>query len=314
MFKFLKEKIKAAVGTFQEKVAEEVPEEETTEAIELTAEAKEELQTPVQTLVEEVELKEEKKEEEEEEKGFFTKLKEKITEKKEEPVQTPTPLVPEAPIEVPSAKPVAPEAPIEEPVKEEKEKRSFLEFVKEKVTTKTISKDKFEELFWDIELALLENNVSVEVIEKIKTDLKETLTDKPIKKTDYDDVILLTLKKSIQEILTMENTSLIQRVNDKGSKPYVIVFVGVNGVGKTSSISKVAHYLKTHKKTMVLAAGDTWRAGSVEQLETWAQRLDVPIIKGQYGADAASIAFDAIAMAKSKNIDVVLVDTAGRQH
>ncbi len=333
MFNFLKEKLKKAVENFQDKVEEEVPEQESQEAIEVKPEIKEELKEQKEPQKEETPTLEEPHE-----KGFFTKLKEKITKKQEvteeakEPikelekpehvevkeVQDTKETIPpvEEVVEEPAKEFVEPEpAKIEEPVQEEiQEKKGFFQFVKEKVTTKKIGEDKFEELFWDIELALLENNVAVEVIEKIKKDLKTVLVDKPIKKSDYDDIILLSLKQSIKEVLSIKPIDILQKIKEKKERPFVIAFIGVNGVGKTTSIAKVAHYLKKHNLNVIIAAGDTWRAGSVEQLETWATRLNVPLVKAAYGADPASIAYDAIAMAKSKHLDVVLIDTAGRQH
>lgn len=333
MFNFLKEKLKKAVENFQDKVEEEVPEQESQEAIEVKPEIKEELKEQKEPQKEETPTLEEPHE-----KGFFTKLKEKITKKQEVTEEAKEPIkelekpehveVKEVPdtketispveevVEEPTKEFVEPEpAKIEEPVQEEiQEKKGFFQFVKEKVTTKKIGEDKFEELFWDIELALLENNVAVEVIEKIKKDLKTVLVDKPIKKSDYDDIILLSLKQSIKEVLSIKPIDILQKIKEKKERPFVIAFIGVNGVGKTTSIAKVAHYLKKHNLNVIIAAGDTWRAGSVEQLETWATRLNVPLVKAAYGADPASIAYDAIAMAKSKHLDVVLIDTAGRQH
>ncbi len=98
------------------------------------------------------------------------------------------------------------------------------------------------------------------------------------------------------------------------SKPHVVLFVGVNGAGKTTSIAKVAHYYKEQGKKVLLAACDTFRAGAISQLDVWAQRVGVEIVKHQDGADAASVAYDAYAAAKARGCDVLLVDTAGRLH
>ena len=97
-------------------------------------------------------------------------------------------------------------------------------------------------------------------------------------------------------------------------KPYVIMVVGVNGVGKTTSIGKLAHRYKQAGKSVMLGAGDTFRAAAIEQLDIWAERADVPIIKQRHGADPAAVAFDTLAAAKSRDVDVVLIDTAGRLH
>src|SRR5690606_20274596 len=95
-------------------------------------------------------------------------------------------------------------------------------------------------------------------------------------------------------------------------KPHVILMIGVNGAGKTTTIGKLAHHFKARGKTVLLAAGDTFRAGAVAQLEEWAQRVDVEVIKHQEGADAASVAFDSYAAAKARGIDILIIDTAGR--
>ncbi|GAH34375.1 unnamed protein product, partial [marine sediment metagenome] len=97
------------------------------------------------------------------------------------------------------------------------------------------------------------------------------------------------------------------------NQPYIIVFLGVNGVGKTTTMAKIAHYLKKHNLSAVAAAADTFRAGAIEQLSYHMENVDIRVIKHNYKSDPASVAFDAIEHAKSKGINVVLVDTAGRQ-
>lgn len=197
-----------------------------------------------------------------------------------------------------------------EEVKEEK-KKGFFEKIKEVITTKTISAEKFNELFWELELALLENNVAVEVIEKIKNDLKEELVDKPLKRGKVEESIEEALRKSI-ESLFVDDFDLIKEVKKK--KPYVIVFFGVNGSGKTTSIARLAYLLKKEGFKCVMAAADTFRAAAIQQLEEHGKKLDVKVIKHDYGSDPAAVAFDAIKHAEAKGLDVVLVDTAGRMH
>jgi len=175
---------------------------------------------------------------------------------------------------------------------------------------KKISEEKFDELWKELELVLLENNVALEVVNKIKKDLKSSLVEKEIKKSVEED-IKEALKESIKNILK-EEKNILNKIKEK--KPYVIVFFGINGTGKTTSIAKLAHLLQKNKLSSVLAAGDTFRAASIEQLSKHASKLKVPIIKGNYGSDPASIAFDAIAYARAHRIDVVLIDTAGRMH
>ncbi len=208
-----------------------------------------------------------------------------------------------------------PEERVEEELTEEKqfeEKESFFSKVKTSLTTKKISAEKFEELFWELELALLENNVSVEVIEKIKEDLKAELVDKPLPR-DVPKKIEETLKRTLTEILSFEKIDLLKEARQK-DKPLVIAFFGINGTGKTTSIAKLAHYFLKNKLSVVLAACDTFRAAAIQQLEEHADKLGVKIIKHDYGADAAAVAFDAIKYAEKNKIKVVLLDTAGRLH
>ena len=212
----------------------------------------------------------------------------------------------------------------EEPIKEKiqevpknregPEKKGFFETVKEKIITTKINEDQFEKLFWELELALMENNVAVEVIEKIKNDLKVEIVDKPIRRMKVEETISSTLKNSIEGLFEISNIDLIQVIKNKKEKPYVIAFFGINGSGKTTSIAKLGNMLKEKKISCVLAASDTFRAASIEQLELHANKIGIKIIKHDYGSDPAAVAFDAIKHAKAKNIDVVLIDTAGRMH
>ena len=190
-------------------------------------------------------------------------------------------------------------------------KKSFFGKVKQSLTTKTISADKFDDLFWDLELALLESNVSMEVIEKIKEDLKDELVDKPLPR-DVLKKIEETLKKTLTEILTFDRVDILSKVNKK--KPFIITFFGINGTGKTTSIAKLTHFFKENNLSVVLAACDTFRAAAIQQLEEHAKQLGVKIIKHDYGSDAAAVAFDAVKYAEKNKIDVVLIDTAGRLH
>ena len=192
------------------------------------------------------------------------------------------------------------------------EKKGFFAKVAEVVTTKKISASQFDELFWDLEVELLESNVAFEVIEKIKIDLKGKLVDVPLKRGEVEKTITQSLEESIEEVLSFPEFDLLEKVKEK--KPYVIVFIGVNGSGKTTSIAKVAHLLKKEKKSCVLVAADTFRAASIQQLEEQGNRVGVKVIKHDYGSDPAAVAFDGVRYAQQKGIDVVLIDTAGRQH
>ena len=196
---------------------------------------------------------------------------------------------------------------------EEKEKKGFFGKLKEKVTTTKLSYEKFENLFSDLELILMENNVALEVIEKIKSDLGKTLVENPIKRTKIEETIKESLKNSIEDLFKAEEINLLRKLKYE-EKPFVIAFFGINGSGKTTTLAKIANLLKEKNISCVLAASDTFRAASIEQLQHHADKLDVKLIKHDYGSDPAAVAFDAVKHAKAKNIDVVLIDTAGRLH
>jgi len=196
---------------------------------------------------------------------------------------------------------------------EEPEKKGFFGKLKEKIVTTKLSYEKFENLFSDLELILMENNVAMEVIEKIKSDLGKNLVEKPIRRTKIEETIKESLKNSIDNLFKVEEINLLRKIKYE-EKPFVIAFFGINGSGKTTTLAKIANLLKERKISCVLAASDTFRAASIEQLQVHADNLGIKLIKQDYGSDPAAVAFDAIKHAKAKNIDVVLIDTAGRLH
>ncbi|MBI2663064.1 signal recognition particle-docking protein FtsY [Candidatus Woesearchaeota archaeon] len=195
-------------------------------------------------------------------------------------------------------------------IEDVEEKKSFFGKIKEKIITTKISENKFEDLFWDLELIMLENNVASEVIDKIKDDLKSDLVDKPLKRGKIEEIIKESLRESIDSLFINQKNFL--KIIKEGKKPFVIVFVGVNGGGKTTTIAKIANILKKNKISSVMVAADTFRAAAIQQLEEHGKRLGIKVIKHDYGSDPAAVAFDGIKHAEAKNIDVVLVDTAGR--
>ena len=293
MFKFLKEKLKSAISRISEGVEKEGRVEET--IVEKPAEG---------------------------EKGFFAKFKEKFIGKEEEKKfieQKKTEIEEKAEFKK-EEKPIVIEhkkighQKTEEKITEKEPAKGFFSAIKEKIVTTNINEEQFEKLFWDLELALMENNVAVEVIEKIKNDLKEQLVEKPIKRMKVEETITSTLKNSVEELFQNNSIDLIQEIKNKKEKPYIIAFFGINGSGKTTSIAKLANMLKEKNISCVLAASDTFRAASIEQLQQHADKLGVKMIKHDYGSDPAAVAFDAIKHAKAKNIDAVLIDTAGRMH
>jgi fused signal recognition particle receptor len=196
------------------------------------------------------------------------------------------------------------------------EKKGFFRRFTDTITTKKISEDKFEELFWELEIALLENSIAVEVIEKVKADLKEDIVGKPIPRKDISEIVMKSLKRSIENLFRHNDIDVIEDISKKKKegKPYVICFVGINGSGKTTTIAKFVYMLKKNGFNSVIAAADTFRAAAIDQLEIHAEKLETKMIKHDYNADPAAVAFDAIRHAESKKKDVVVIDTAGRLH
>ncbi len=183
--------------------------------------------------------------------------------------------------------------------------------------TRTVIKDRIddvfsafqsvdEELFEELEEVLISADVGVEVSLEIIEELRQRLKEKKI--TDGEEA-KQELFLMIKEIMEENDTQL--RLS---TSPSVILVVGVNGVGKTTSIGKLANQLKQEGKSVMMAAGDTFRAAASEQLAIWADRTGVPIVKHQEGADPAAVVYDAITSAKAKSIDVLICDTAGRLH
>ncbi len=163
-----------------------------------------------------------------------------------------------------------------------------------------------EELFEELEEALIMADVGAETSIEIIDTLRDIADDEKITEPEG---IKEKLYEIIEGILSSNDTSM--KLN---TKPSVILVVGVNGVGKTTSIGKLANYYKNAGKSVMLAAGDTFRAAASEQLKIWADRVGCPIVKHTEGADPAAVIFDAISSAKAKGIDVLICDTAGRLH
>lgn len=206
---------------------------------------------------------------------------------------------------------------IKEPIREsetveggESEKSRIFSFIREK----TISEKDIEDVLWDLEMSLLESDVAIDVAEKITKKLKKQLIGKKVKRsTDIIEYTQEALKNSIKDILTVNGKDINKILQQKKNKePLIIMFVGINGTGKTTTIAKMAKYFLDKGLTPVIAASDTFRAGAIEQLTHHAEKLGVKIIKHGKGADPAAVAFDAVEHAKAKGKDVVLIDTAGR--
>jgi len=209
---------------------------------------------------------------------------------------------------------VADDEPVQEHEKPTKEgffarlKRSLLK-TKENLGSGFISlfsgKKIDDDLFDELEEQLLIADVGVDTTRKIITHLTETASRKQLKDAE---ALYGLLKEKMSEILAGVDAPL----NVESKTPFVILMVGVNGVGKTTTIGKLARQFEQQGKSVMLAAGDTFRAAAVEQLQVWGQRNGIPVIAQHTGADSASVIFDAIQAAKARNIDVLIADTAGR--
>ena len=203
---------------------------------------------------------------------------------------------------------------VEEFKKEEKpdKKQGLISRIKQKVSSTIISEEDFEKYSEELEMLLIENNVALEVVDKIIEDLKENIVGKEIPKKEIEKNINESIKQTVEDVL-IEPFDPVEEIQ-REKEPYVVLFCGINGSGKTTTIAKFAHKLKKEKLSCVLAAADTFRAASIEQLKTHAERLDVPVIAHEYQSDPAAVGFDAIKYAKKNKIDAVLIDTAGRMY
>ncbi len=185
-----------------------------------------------------------------------------------------------------------------------------------KVTMAELKPENLRPVLSDFKMNLAENDVAFPVADHVCDELEKRLTGVKVKRLeDRKKIVEDNLRQVLLEVLlTKEKVDLIGCAEAKRQKkaPFVLMFVGINGTGKTTTVAKVAQFFKDHKFSVVLAASDTYRAGSIEQLDEHAKRLGLKIIKGVYGGDAASVAYDAIEHARAHGINVVLIDTAGR--
>lgn len=191
----------------------------------------------------------------------------------------------------------------------EKTKESFFSKLAKAVAGRTTADD---DLLDTVEEALMSADVGLEttikIIERIE---KRVATDKFVNEKQFMNL----LKEEIQELLLENKTDDLDSFDiSKGVNPYIIMVVGVNGVGKTTTIGKLSYQLKLAGKNVLLGAADTFRAAAIDQLDIWAKRVDIPIIKKQMGADPASVAYDTLEAAKARGNDIVIIDTAGRLH
>jgi len=197
----------------------------------------------------------------------------------------------------------------------EKLRESFTNLVN-KIAEVELKPKHLRSLLWDFKISLIKNDVAVTVADHICEEVEKHLSGLKISRlADRRRLVEDALRGVLLEILeSSRKIDLMKVVEEKrcSGEPCVIVFIGINGTGKTTTIAKIARLLLNNNYSVVLACSDTFRAGSIEQLSIHAKRLGVPIIKHQYGADAAAVAYDAVQYAKARGINVVLIDTAGR--
>lgn len=318
MFGFLKDKLKSWLGTSQEEIVKKGKKTQKTEKVIE--------KTPSKTKP----VKEEKVEKQEKVKKTKEELRQerRVTDKvfkdiKQEKIEIKSP-------EEKFEKVIREEADKED--KELEQKKEQLEELKQEIEQKeekkgffsklrsflaySITEENFNDIFSELEMLLLESNVALEVVEKLREELAKELIGKEIKKDKLQEEIQNALKVAIEKMLT-NPSDLIKDIKEhkkNSSEPYKILFFGINGAGKTTSIAKLTNLLQKNKFSCLLAAGDTFRAASIEQLQIHADKLGVKMIKQEYGSDPSAVAFDAIKYAKEHKIDVVLIDTAGRMH
>jgi len=194
--------------------------------------------------------------------------------------------------------------------------RQGLSGIVERISRGEISEEDLDPILWDLQLQLISNDVAVDVAARVCEELKERLKDIAVPRFgDKSAPVKEALREAVEATMaTNGDLDLLDLVKEKkaGGDPLVVMFVGINGTGKTTTIAKVARLLLDNGYKVVLASGDTYRAGAIEQLEEHARRLGVRVVKHKYGADAAAVSFDAVQHAKAQGIDAVLIDTAGR--
>ena len=183
------------------------------------------------------------------------------------------------------------------------------------VTEKTISEKHVEDILWELEMGLLEADVAMEVASAVVDNVKSNLVGKKIKRSnDITEYTYNALRDAVAEIIDVPGKSMTEMIEEKqaNDEPLVVMFVGINGTGKTTTIGKLAHFYLKKGYTPVIAASDTFRAGAIEQVTYHADNVGVKIIKHKKGSDPAAVAFDAVEHARAQGKELVLIDTAGR--
>ncbi len=302
MFGFLKKKLKESV----EKISKAIKGEEEEKAEEHIAEQIE-ISKPVEVKPAPAETKIEESAEEE---LVKEEVPQEIPKEVEKEIRGE---IKEAAVEHKTEEKIEKEKPKIEVTKPETgKKRGFLERIRQVVTEKVVEEKDIVPILSDIQTSLVESDVALEAAEKITDDLKAALVGKSVKRGQVEQIIKDSLRKSVFEILDQPDTDIFEMA--RKSKPLKVIFLGFNGAGKTTTIARLGYLLKQRGLKLVFAAGDTWRAAAIEQIEIHGSKLGIPVIKQKYGADSAAVIFDAVKAAQSRGCDVVLADTAGRSH
>jgi len=200
----------------------------------------------------------------------------------------------------------------EEPKKEIAPKLGIFSRVRSMLSNSvTISGAEAEPMLDELRVSLLESDVSFDTAEFLVEDLRKRLVGKAVPKNALSESIRAEVRASLLDLFSAKPFDLAGRAAAK--KPFVVLFIGPNGSGKTTTIAKISRYLSERGLSSVISASDTFRAAAIQQSEEHGRRLGVRVIKHDYGADPSAVAFDAITHARAQNIDVVLIDTAGRQ-
>ncbi|HUH99993.1 MAG TPA: signal recognition particle-docking protein FtsY, partial [Nitrososphaerales archaeon] len=184
------------------------------------------------------------------------------------------------------------------------------------VSEKKLSEKDLDDSLFEFQLALMESDVAQNVVDKVSEDLKKQLLGLSLERSkDVQDYVKERLRGEVLSIFTQAgDIDVLQRVRQSKERgePLKILFLGINGTGKTTTVAKFANYLKKSGFSVVIAAGDTHRAGAIEQVSEHAERISAKVVAQRYGADPAAVARDGVLYAKSHHVDVVLIDSAGR--
>ena len=193
--------------------------------------------------------------------------------------------------------------------------RSAFSDAAKSLSEKELTEKDIEDILFELEISLHESDVASEVIDEINSDLKTGLIGTKVEKNQIEKFVKDSLISTISSLFdTVGKVDIFSLINEKkkSGQPFLILFVGINGTGKTTSLAKIAYMLQQKKYSVVVAAADTFRAGAIEQLREHTNRLNLKLVAQNYNSDPAAVARDAVLYAKSHKVDCVLIDTAGR--